>query len=218
MEKSILVFDLDGTLVDSITDIRLAVEAAVSDLELGPLSDELVERFVGRGLKNTLKGLLAHFDISVDEAELLERLERLMEYYRSHPVLRTRPYAGMEELLWWAEGRGHPLGVLSNKEDGLVKEIVETLFPTTAFHVVRGMRTGAAAKPDPRALDEFRHNDLPMLYIGDSEVDWQFATQAAVPALLVTWGLRPRAELEQLAGARLIDSVDELQEAIDGIQ
>ncbi|MFA5447449.1 MAG: HAD family hydrolase [Sphaerochaeta sp.] len=218
MEKPTIVFDLDGTLVDTITDIRLAVEAAVDDLDFGPLSDELVQRFVGRGLGNTLRGVLSHFGYSADEAELTQRLKRLMEYYRQNPSAESRPYPGIEELLDQLDNQGYRLGVLSNKEDGLVKSIVVTLFPSVPFVQIRGLRSGFVAKPDKRTLDEFRFSEQSLIYIGDSEVDWQTAQNADVPAILVSWGFRPKDALQALDGSLTVDTIDELEEAIYGIQ
>jgi len=87
MEKRAVIFDLDGTLVDTIADIRLAVEASLSDLGLGSLSDELVKTHVGRGLANTLRGVLSSFGIAVTDSELMARTRRLEQYYHRHPVV-----------------------------------------------------------------------------------------------------------------------------------
>ncbi|HPY11640.1 MAG TPA: HAD-IA family hydrolase [Sphaerochaeta sp.] len=221
MEKPAVIFDLDGTLVDTIADIRLAVEASVTDLSLGSLSNELVKTYVGRGLANTLRGVLSSFSITVTEDELRERTGRLVEYYRRHAVVESRPYDGIIELLERLQEAGMPLGVLSNKEDGLAKSIVATLLPTIEFVLVRGQRSGREIKPHPSTIGEFcdllgRSPDT-MLYVGDSEVDWQTAKAASVPVILVGWGFRPREALRALEGALFVDTIDELEEAINGI-
>ncbi|MDX9914643.1 MAG: HAD family hydrolase [Sphaerochaeta sp.] len=222
MEKRAVIFDLDGTLVDTIADIRLAVEASLSDLGLGSLSDELVKTHVGRGLANTLRGVLSSFGIAVTDSELMARTRRLEQYYHRHPVVESRPYEGVSALLERLAATGMALGVLSNKEDGLVKSIVATLFPTIEFVLVRGLRDGVEPKPHPSTIGEFsqllgcsRHT---MLYVGDSEIDWQTATAASIPVILVGWGFRPRKALQALEGAQLVDTIHELEEAINGIQ
>ncbi len=221
MEKRAVIFDLDGTLVDTIADIRLAVEASVADLGLGSLSDELVKTYVGRGLSNTLRGVLSYFSITVTEDELRERTRRLMEHYRRHPVVESRPYDGVVELLERLAKAGVSLGVLSNKEDGLAKSIVATLLPTIEFVLVRGQRDGMELKPHPSTIGEFSRllarSPHTMLYVGDSEVDWQTAKAASMPVILVGWGFQPRKALQALDGALLVDTIDELEEAINGV-
>ncbi len=217
-----VIFDLDGTLVDTIADIRLAVESAVSDLGFGPLSDELVMTHVGRGLANTLRGVIASFAPVPSSEDIDRRVERLMDYYRQNPVVKSAPYDGITALLERLDQGGVALGVLSNKEDGLVKSIVATLFPTVEFVLVRGMRADIPRKPHPSTIGEFR--DLfgtashTLIYVGDSEVDWQTAKAASVPVILVSWGFRPREALQALDGVVLVDTVDELEEAINGVQ
>lgn len=222
MEKRVVIFDLDGTLVDTIADIRLAVEAAVSDLGMGRLTDALVMEHVGRGLANTLRGVLEAGGRHPSDEEVEERTLRLMAHYRRYPVVGSRPYDGVAALLGRLQDAGVILGVLSNKEDGLVKSIVATLFPTVEFLLVRGMREGYERKPHPSTVGEF--SDLMgtashrMIYVGDSEVDWQTAKAASVPVILVSWGFRPREALSALDGAVLVDTVVELEEAINGVQ
>lgn len=222
MEKRVVIFDLDGTLVDTIADIRLAVEAAVSDLGLGKLSNALVMEHVGRGLANTLRGVIGAGGKTATDEEIEARTQRLLEHYRRYPVVESTPYDGVVELLNRLQAAGVILGVLSNKEDGLVKSIVATLFPTVEFVLVRGMRDGFERKPHPSTVREF--GDLlgtashTMIYVGDSEVDWQTAKAASVPVILVSWGFRPRKALLALDGAVLVDTIDELEEAINGVQ
>ena len=222
MGKRAVIFDLDGTLVDTIADIRLAVEASVADLSLGSLSNELVKTYVGRGLANTLRGVLSSFSITVTEDELEERTRRLVEHYRRHSVVESRPYDGVIELLERLQEAGMPLGVLSNKEDGLAKSIVATLLPTIEFVLVRGQRRGMEIKPHPSTIGEFcdllGRSPHTMLYVGDSEVDWQTARAASMPVILVGWGFRPREALLALEGALFVDTIDELEEAINGVQ
>jgi phosphoglycolate phosphatase len=221
MKRSVLIFDLDGTLVDSIGDIRLAAQAALCDLLDKPLTDELVKTYVGRGLKRTLGGIISHFGFTLDDREVGERTTSMLEHYRKHPVVLSRPYEGVVELLARLSDRGLQLGVLSNKEDGLTKTIVATLFPSVKFVLVRGLRQGYEPKPHPSTLGEFSAllgiENEQMLYIGDSEIDWQTANNASMDAVIVTWGFRPREALQALEHVPLVDTIDELEEAINDI-
>lgn len=221
MKRSVLIFDLDGTLVDSIGDIRLAAQAALTDLLDAPLTDDVVKRYVGRGLKRTLGGIISHFGITLDDQELGERTSAMLEHYRNHPVVLSHPYEGVVDLLTRMSDRGFQLGVLSNKEDGLTQTIVATLFPSIEFVLVRGLRQGYEPKPHPSTLGEFNTllgiGNEQMLYIGDSEIDWQTANNASMDAVIVAWGFRPREALQALGSVPIVDSIDELEEAINDI-
>ena len=114
------------------------------------------------------------------------------------------------------------LGVFSNKEDGLTREVVHTLFPHIRFAWIRGMRSDFPRKPDRAGLEHFARKEglkiENLLYVGDSEVDYQTAVNAGCQHILVSWGFRPREDLAMLSASNLVDSVEELQEAISDLQ
>jgi len=134
----------------------------------------------------------------------------------------SHPYEGIERLLQHLQESGYALGVYSNKEDGLTKRIAASLFPGIRFSWVRGMLEGFPGKPDRSGIDYFcRKTGLVVqnvLYIGDSEVDWQTARNADCPHILVSWGFRPKEELLALQDAVVVDTIHELEDAIYGIQ
>ncbi|HAP56326.1 MAG TPA: HAD family hydrolase [Sphaerochaeta sp.] len=217
-----ILFDLDGTLVDTIEDIRRSLAHALAGEGLPPPSANLTRQVVGRGLHNALKGALSWFDRTVGEDRFNQLYQEMLLYYREHYAVYSHPYEGVEQLLQHLLESGYTLGVYSNKEDGLTKRIAASLFPGIRFSWVRGMLEGFPGKPDRSGIDYFcRKTGLVVqnvLYIGDSEVDWQTALNAGCPHILVSWGFRPKEELLALQGAVVVDTIHELEDAIYGIQ
>ncbi|MFA6688418.1 MAG: HAD family hydrolase [Sphaerochaetaceae bacterium] len=224
MENAIrgVLFDLDGTLVDTIPDITSAVNSALEEAGLAPLTYGQVKTVVGKGLRNALQGALALRGRTVSDARLDMLLHTLMEHYQAHPADHSKPYHGIEALLHRLAADNIPMGVLSNKADSLTETIVGMLFPDIPFVSVEGMRTDRPRKPDPQGIFRFSSSaGVPVrniLYVGDSEVDWQTTLKAPeVQAAIVTWGFRSREAL-QAGGARpLLDTIDELEAKIYGI-
>ncbi|MGH0052541.1 MAG: HAD family hydrolase, partial [Sphaerochaetaceae bacterium] len=129
---------------------------------------------------------------------------------------------GIVSLLGKLMTSGIPVGILSNKEHVLTQHIVSQVFPQYPFSSVRGLMEGIPRKPDRYAIDLFCSqqgvNTSDLWYIGDSEVDYQTAQNAGCSHILVSWGFRPKEELLALSGAVVVDTVDELEDAIYGIQ
>jgi phosphoglycolate phosphatase len=213
-----LLFDLDGTLVDTIGDILHAMNSALSHAGISPIDSRTCMRFVGRGLHNALRGALADSGRDIGPAALKELDQVLLDTYRSHPYERSLSYPGVERLLQNSIASGLTTGVLSNKEDSLVKVIVEKKFPDIPFAFVQGACEGIPLKPDPAAALSFARalelEPSQVLFIGDSEVDAQTAIAAGMPYVLVTWGFRPRAELAASGYHPLYDTVAELEEGV----
>ena len=217
-----ILFDLDGTLVDTIEDITAALNAALSCEDLKPLTTQQCMTVVGRGLRNALSGAMALQNHSVSEERLDSLFAVLNAYYSTHATDHCKPYGGIAALLERLNRKSLPLGVFSNKEDDLTKTIVERMFPKIQFAWVRGMREDFPRKPDSAGLSFFCDiMGIPMeslLYVGDSEVDYQTSMNAGCSHVLVTWGFRSRGELEKIEGVRLIDSVKELEDTCYDLQ
>ena len=199
-----VVFDLDGTLVDSLADIAAAVNATLVAHGREPHPVEAYNAMVGWGLKQLL------VTASVDNpfaAEVLETAyQDVLVRYRAHPVVHTRAYPGVSDLL---AGLGNrvPLGVFSNKEDGMTNTIVRTLFPNAGFRSVVGAQPGKPHKPDPTALLEILEawgiEPSSCAYLGDSDVDMETAARAGVVACGAAWGFRGEAELKASGAAEV---------------
>jgi len=212
-----ILFDLDGTLINTIEDIAAAFSAAIAKDGLEPATVEETKLVVGRGLVNALKGLLEIRNHPVSEERFTELFHVLYTYYEEHPVVYSKPFDGMIELVSGLQDT-YQLGVISNKDHELTLRIVSELMGDVPWSVIRGMNDEYPRKPDVGAFTPFvKKMDLgleEMLLIGDSEVDYQSARGANMDVILVSWGFRPCEALVALEGACVVDSVEELKEAI----
>jgi phosphoglycolate phosphatase len=212
---STLLFDLDGTLVDTSRDIAFALNAALADAGVSPISDNDCMRYVGRGLRNALGCALRDAGRTIDEHDMDTLLGILQKTYEEHPFDRARVYPGIDRILEKSVAGGYKLGVLSNKDDLLVKRIVGELFGQIPFIMVQGATGHIPLKPDPTSAHMFaRFAGCPagsVLLVGDTEVDYQTALAAGMQIAVVTWGFRSRAVLESAGCEPLFDTVEELE-------
>lgn len=195
-----LLFDLDGTLVDTIKDITAAVNCALATIEAPSVSTDLVMQFVGHGLTNTLKNLLNHLKIECDQ-ECLARLNtQLRHCYQAQPYAMTTIYSGVEELLQRAHADNVALGILSNKDQLLVELIQAELFPEIPFTLVRGAQKDKALKPDPNGALAFAElaniSPAEVLLVGDSTVDAETAKRAQMQFAWAGWGFGQLPEID----------------------
>lgn len=204
-----VIFDLDGTLVDSLTDIGAAMDQVLDELGLPRRARDEYARFVGDGARLLVRRALgARIDLE-DEA-----LAAFRARYLAQMTAHTRPYPGIEELLQELGARAIPTAVLSNKPHAATVELVRALLPSHRFALVRGLCDEQARKPSPDgALEIARELGTPsreVLFVGDTPVDVQTARAAGMVAIGVLWGMRPRQELERAGAAHLLASPDEL--------
>lgn len=216
MNTNALIFDLDGTLIDSVEDIGDAMNAVLSHHRLPTHSYEAYRRFVGRGLKNLAWQALPE---SHRAEPLLEQMHaELMKHYTSHPVVKTRLYPGILELLQWIRNNRIRAAILSNKADSLTQIITEQLGIRPYFDFVLGNRSEFPRKPDPTAarhlMNQLNCAAEQMLYIGDSGVDMQTAANCGIPSIGVTWGFRSVEELVEQHACFIAHSAEELQTII----
>ena len=194
---SAIVFDLDGTLVDSAPDLHAAANRMLAEFGQAPLSLEKVTSFIGNGIPNLVR--LARLESGLPEAEE-ERMKALMlANYTAHPADLTRPYPGVVEALVALRQAGYRLGVCTNKFRAPSVQILDALNLSQYFDVVIGGDSLDAKKPDPAPLHAaFTALKAPaLLYVGDSEVDAETAERAQIAFALYTRGYRktPVAEL-----------------------
>ena len=193
-------FDLDGTLLDTVEDIRSAVNYALRAYDGEEASRDEVRRYVGRGLRRALLTAVSekHPKGICDDNEFSLAFALMMSYYRNHPADHAVPYPGIPELLESLKGRGIRLGIVSNKDDGIVQAIVSKFFPSV-FDFVSGQIAGTPLKPDPTlllsALEKVGAAVDESVYVGDSEVDAETGKRAGVRTLVVSYGFRSPEEL-----------------------
>lgn len=191
--KTAILFDLDGTLLDTLGDLHAAVNHVLAQFGYPTRTIEEVCRFVGNGA-----GRLIHLAVpeGADEAPVLEAFQR---HYAAHCDILTRPYVGIVEALAVLQ-ENYPLAVVSNKPDAAVKELAKIYFPNL---YARGESADCPRKPAPdmvfKAMEALGVDRC--IYVGDSDVDVMTAKNAGVPCLSVTWGFRSEDELRE-AGAQ----------------
>ena len=192
--KTAILFDLDGTLLDTLGDLHASTNAVLRQFGYPERTIDEVRRFVGNGARVLIQQAVpAGEDHRVDEV-----LSAFQTYYAAHCDILTRPYPGIPALLS-ALGEKYPLAVVSNKPDRAVKELAKIYFPAL---YARGESTDCPRKPAPdmvrMAIQALGAENC--IYVGDSEVDVMTAKNAGVPCIAVTWGFRD-VEILRTAGA-----------------
>jgi phosphoglycolate phosphatase len=210
------IFDLDGTLVDSLDDIATALNGALAALGGPTAPHDVVRHWIGDGLPELCRRALP----GADEAAIHALIDAARRRYRGHSLDRTRPYAGIKPLLGRLRDRAVPMAVLSNKPHDLTLDILRGLGLDAFFDVVRGLREESDRKPAPGpALEIARHLGRPpgeIYLIGDGPTDVGAARAAGMIAVGVSWGFRGVEEL-RAAGAELIVDRPEEIAALKGL-
>ena len=214
MKKKLLIFDLDGTIADTIYTIRDAVNMCMEHFGFPTLDAEAVRRNVGNGVKVLIEGC-APKEIVNDSARFDETLAYFRECYKVTHDKIDGCYDGLEAVIYELYSRGYTLAVLSNKPDALVKSIIKKLFDDGVFKIAQG-QTELPRKPDPTVprmiAKELGFDVCDTFYIGDSEVDVLTAKNAEMHSIAVSWGFRSRDVLIEASPERIIDTPDELLE------
>lgn len=208
---ALVVFDLDGTLVDSARDIRAAANRMLAGEDLPPLDLPTITSFVGNGLPKLVERVMAHSGL--DPARHDELTARTSTYYNAAPSALTRPYDGVIQALEALQQAGHTLAVCTNKPELPARTILDDLQLTRFFECVVGGDTLPVKKPDPAPLLHVvdRLGGGPVLYVGDSEIDAETAVRAKLPFALFTMGYR-KTPVAQIPHDYGFDSFAELPE------
>jgi len=197
----LLIFDLDGTLINTIDDLGQACNHALSACGFPTHKIEDYPRLVGNGINKLIERALP--EEHRNEATVLRLREHFVPFYDQHNCDLTRPYDGIPELLHELKQQGHTLAVASNKYQAATEKIVAHFFPNT-FDVVLGEREGIPRKPDPKivwdilaSLPSTINHKPSTLYVGDSLVDAATARVANLPFVACTWGFCTQKQLAQ---------------------
>lgn len=215
--KKLVIFDLDGTLLDTIADLAAATNQALRHYGFPTHGEDAFRLFVGDGVNKLFERALP--ENVRDEEHVRFIRSRFIPYYDAHNADESRPYPGIPELLRALGERGVQMAVASNKYQSAARKLVAHYFPEVRFAEVLGQREGVPAKPDPAIVFDILRtagtSPAEALYVGDSNVDMETARRAGVDAVGVTWGFRSREELEATHPAHLIDHAEELLPLLD---
>lgn len=188
VRNTAVIFDLDGTLVDTLGDIAAAMNHVLESSGMPSHAVERYPEFIGHGARH----LVEHALPETARHKVQDFLDAFRQRYMSHLTERSAPYPGIVPLLNTLRLEEYPISVLSNKPDHPTKQLVSALFDTSIFHSVQGHREDTALKPDPAsalALHAVMGAER-CVFVGDSEVDMQTAHAAQMRGIGVAWGLR----------------------------
>lgn len=210
--KKLVIFDLDGTLLNTIADLAICVNHALAECGFPTHPEEAYRFFVGNGIMTLFERALPEGEKTPDNIARMREL--FIPYYDGHDTVKSTPYPGIPRLLERLQDSGVVMAVASNKYDRATQRLVRHYFPNIGFAAVFGNREGVPVKPDPAIVAEILTitglGSEDTLFVGDSGVDMQTAANAGVDAAGVTWGFRPRAEIEQYAPAHIVDDPDRI--------
>lgn len=212
--KKLIIFDLDGTLLNTIADLAQSTNHALQALGYPIHPETAYNLMVGNGINKLFERALPEGEKS--EENVLRVRREFVPYYDLHNADKSRPYPGITELLEQLQEKGMMLAVASNKYQAATEKLIVHYFPHIRFTAVFGQREGVNVKPDPTVVYDILRiagtDRREVLYVGDSGVDMQTAANAGITACGVTWGFRPRTELEAFRPEHIVDGADEIAE------
>lgn len=213
--KHAVIFDLDGTLLNTLGDLRAATNHALEVRGLPPHSMEEIRQFIGNGIRLLICRAMPE---GTPEAEIDAALDDFKAYYAAHIHDRTVPYDGIPQLLTALRKRGIQVAVLSNKIDSASQQLIEYFFPGKT-DVVFGEHVGVPRKPDPTScrmvMQQLDVQPEQVLYVGDSGTDMQTAKNAGLYAVGVTWGFRSKEVLLEYGADVLVHRPEQILQILD---
>ena len=213
-----VIFDLDGTLLNTLEDLKDSTNYALQKFGFPQRTLDEVRSFVGNGLRMLI---VRAVPADTDDAVIDAVLKTMKLHYAENYHNKTRPYDGIEALLMRLKAEGYPMALVSNKAD-LVVALLRKLYFDTLIPVAVGETEGVLRKPAPdMVIEGLRRLGLPgakAVYVGDSEVDLQTARNVGIPCLSVTWGFRSIQQLKEAGAQNLAHTPDELYETISQLK
>lgn len=214
MKFTTAVFDLDGTLTDTIDDLTDSVNFALSQFAFPKRERKEVITFVGNGVRRLVS-------LSVPEGTDEETFEKVLavfkDYYEEHSLVKTMPYKGIPELLKSLKSKGVKIAVVTNKVQSTANEVVNHFFPGI-FDIIIGQVDGRPQKPAPDgvfdAMSKSGADKGKTVYIGDSDVDCKTAKNADLPIIGVSWGFKGREFLASYGCDYIVDCPEEIERII----
>lgn len=218
MDGLSVIFDLDGTIVNTAPDLVIAANRTLNAYDIDTVDEIVVKRFVGHGSKAMLRAAVKYLGYAVSERQLDEMAERFITFYREHIADESHPFPGLVEALRELRQRHALLGVCTNKRENLSLRLLQALDLLDHFGALVGADTLTVRKPDPAPLLETvaRIGGRPAraVMIGDSETDAKTAKAAQIPFIAVSFGYR-NCSVEELEADAVIDHFSELVPALE---
>lgn len=210
MKYECAIFDLDGTLLDTLEDLADSLNYALRQSGYPERTISEVRSFVGNGIRKLIERGVPK---GTEEAMIQKVHGDFTEHYKTHCADKTKPYAGIPELLQRLKAAGCRIAVVSNKADYAVRELCDQYFDGL-FDVSVGERSGILKKPAPDSVNEVLNllgaDRKQSVYIGDSEVDIQTAANAEMESIIVEWGFRTKSFLKAQGAKNFVSSPDEI--------
>lgn len=218
--KGTIVFDLDGTLVDSVPDLAGSLDSLMADKGLEAIGVAAARKLIGHGIPSLVRGALALRGVDWDDGQGAADVRRFTAIYAQRVSRETRPYADVERTLSLLAREGWRMAVCTNKLELYARTIIRDLGLDAYFPVVAGPDTFGVGKPDPRHLLETAKAagaaEGPVIFVGDSEVDITTAKAAGVPVVALSYGYS-KAPLGPLLPDALVDRFADIPAALNRI-
>ncbi len=215
--KRLVIFDLDGTLLNTIEDLGRAANYALEVNGYPTHSVASYPFFVGNGVRKLIERVLPE-DIN-KELVIDKMLADFKAYYNEHNTDYTAPYPGITDMLEWLQEEGVKIAVASNKYDLATQKLIRHYFPDVAFAAIEGQKEGIPVKPDPSIvfsiLAQVKVRKSDALYVGDSGVDMETARRACIDSVGVTWGFRPEKELVEYHAGHIVSTPVEIEKIVE---
>ena len=213
-QREVLLFDLDGTLVDSATDLHRAMNMSLNALQLPTVTEAQVRIWVGKGTALFCQSTLQHLTGKVDPAQQQQLLETFLKIYNADPCVETQPFDGILEFLEWGLAQKKTMICVTNKPEAPARAIVDHLGMTHYFADVIGGDRFEERKPHPRQLlhcvEQYAQSKDQVLMIGDSSNDVEAARRAGIDCVVVSYGYNHGENILDCQPQQVVDNLCEL--------